>query len=109
MSKYYKVMADFYAKENESIKKEIHHFRDSNLALTKEKMDIEISSKFKDLKIELYEKIISKLMEGHPEKTDEFIMFEGKIYKLQSATLDMEPSERADILTLECVKVDFPK
>lgn len=55
----------------------------------------------------IYEKLLNKLLDGHPEKTDELIMFEGKVYKPTNFVLDTEPSTRSDVLTIECVRVDI--
>lgn len=96
MSKYNNDMRDFYVNLLAKRDREIEHWKSRWIEAVNENRNANI-----------YEKLLNKLLDGHPEKTDELIMFEGKFYKPTNFVLDMEPSTRSDVLTIECVRVDI--
>lgn len=58
-------------------------------------------------KIEIYEKILSKVLDGPSKYTDAVVIFEGKTYSITGFTLNHNTGE-ADTLTVECTRVNLP-
>lgn len=58
-------------------------------------------------KIDIYEKIISKLFEDNEHHTDDVIFFDGKVYRPVGFNLNHNVGEQ-DTLTVECVGLIGP-
>lgn len=45
-------------------------------------------------KVELYEKLIAKMLESDPDKSNDVFMLNGEIYRLAGYNIQIEPGER---------------
>ena len=99
MSKYTE-MKEFYEVEIKDLRKAVDYWcsRASELGCEKSMLDG---------KVEIYEKVLSKLMDGKTLE-DSVVFFNGQPYKTQSFVLSRNPGE-PDTLTVECVAMDILK
>ena len=99
MSKYDEMKA-CYVERVEDLKKEVDHW----CSRACENCAENYSNKGK---IEIYEKILSKVLDGPNKHTDTIVIFEGKTYRITGFNLNHEEGQ-ADTLTVECVSVVIP-
>lgn len=99
MSKYNE-METFYKEHVEDLKKEVDHWCSRACENSAENY----SNKGK---IEIYEKILNKILDGPNKHTDAVVIFEGKTYSITGFTLNHNEGE-ADILTVKCTRVNLP-
>jgi len=99
MSKYTE-MKEFYEVEVRDLKKAVDHWCSRACEHSAENY----SNKGK---IEIYEKILSKVLDGHSKYTDSVIIFEGKTYSITGFNLNHTEGE-ADTLTVDCVRAGLP-
>ena len=110
MSKYNKMKAfheqciedlkSLYEERIEDLKKEVDHWR--SRACENSTRNFSNSGK-----IEIYEKILSKFLDGPSKYTDSVIVFEGKTYIITGFTLNHNEGE-TDTLTVDCTRVNLP-
>lgn len=99
MSKYDEMKA-FYEEEVRDLKKAVDHWCSRACEHSSENY----SNKGK---IEIYEKILSKLLDGPNKHTDTVVIFEGKTYAITGFTLNHTEGE-LDTLSVDCVRVGLP-
>jgi len=99
MSKYTE-MKEFYEVEIKDLRKAVDYWcsRASELGCEKRMLDG---------KVEIYEKVFSKIMDGPNKHTDAVVIFEGKTYSITGFNLNHTEGE-ADTLTVECTRVNLP-
>lgn len=98
MSKY-DDMKEFYEKRIASLEKTADHWRDRVI-------DDAYKCSALNAKCDLYESILNKLLGEGNTRTDATVIFEGKVYRTRSFSLERNPDE-PDTLTVECVRVDI--
>ena len=110
MSKYNKMKAfhekciedlkALYEERIEDLKKEVDHWR-------LRAFENSTGNFSNNGKIEIYEKILSKLLDGPSKYTDSVIVFEGKTYVITGFMLNHNEGE-TDTLTVDCTRVNLP-
>lgn len=98
MSKY-DDMREFYKKHVDDIKHDRDHWHDRYF-------NVVFNQKSLETKVEIYEKILNKLLGDSKKITDEIIMFDGKTYKIKEFTMHHAENE-PDTLTVECAQIHF--
>jgi hypothetical protein len=99
MSKYTE-MKEFYEVEIKDLRKAVDYWCSRASELGCEKCML-------DGKVEIYEKILSKVLDGPNKHTDAVVIFEGKTYSITGFNLNHTEGE-ADTLTVDCVRVGLP-
>lgn len=89
-----------YEERIEDLKKEVDHWR----SRAYENSTKNFSNKGQ---IEIYEKILSKILDGPSKYTDSVIMFEGKTYGINGFMLNHNEGE-TDTLTVDCTRINLP-